>query len=1078
MKGIILLLALTGIVCGQNATNVAAEKTSHSNTRLTFQIVNGTAVRLRIRYTIDPATCDSGTGGQIQATQYNGPVPMLAGSNESSILLSGLNPGTHYHACIELSGDYGSTWSAGPGNMTDVYTLALDSSKRHPYPPTPPQSFTTVNYPDTANYHVYNLTQCSDFIPTFNQAVQNQINQGAVIKLPAGMNCSGSLQGPGVAVYWYTYLLAARQPDVLNSSFDQSDSSVTIPGATAQGWGTEGHKVRFANPNHIPFPNTNTADCGGGQLAGGEVYWLHATGTTDRFKLYCNASAAEGGTPMVLSDSGAGSGFWAYPAPRDPLNWIVIRTATDDSNFAPQGTRVSPSWQPKMATFTNAIEDLSNQGHNSNRALLTIGDPDGGNPVPMGKIWIAGLEFTNPTNPWFSPDPPSWYPFIWVTQYAGDIVFDRNYFHSTEPGRVSRFATEFNGHNVAMINNYVSGITYWQPGRKNGDYVLAGTGATSFTISPGRTGTAYGVHEFTSVASFDVTPTAGTSGWVEVGYDLKNNRTGISLPTGWTLKSVSGGGITLYSISHAADNATGSCDNLDPGMAVGATEVWAPISCVHYSNGGIDNGANGSPWCSHSPDVHQGCGTSGLAGIVAGMGPGPYNFSNNYFQATGLFMHFDDTGGRNNFSGYWGQTHWRNRDDFTIYRNHFHWPRPWMFGTPFSEPAKGGNYEWYGGRQPLEWKGGSRISVLGNIFDGNYADGTANNHVPTLTAVSREINDVDIRDNTLMHMNAGISGLMNVEGTLPQFWPSNRERVQNNLMFDINGMYLCTTLVQGCGVADGSGGPGNITEGPFGSEDYIFDHNTVVGQAGTSGLMWLFEDQPTEGAQITNNILTANATQGGPAKIDGQVQGDPCGDYTGPSVIGCKFTPNRVFTNNVWASNDTTQVASLFNTTDQGNNFFFPNSTDYSGIGFFNCDVSDGGRACTAPASDFHLKAHYASGATPYDGVYQGRSTDGKDLGADIDELESVQGKVTLTGASPAGSPGVWTINFVAPDSAACTVDYSTSDPAVVTSFTRISDSGGQRARTVAIPSLASGSVVYFRVNCAAQQPTGSFRVQ
>jgi len=101
--------------------------------------------------------------------------------------------------------------------------------------------------------------------------------------------------------------------------------------------------------------------------------------------------------------------------------------------------------------------------------------------------------------------------------------------------------------------------------------------------------------------------------------------------------------------------------------------------------------------------------------------------------------------------------------------------------------------------------------------------------------------------------------------------------------------------------------------------------------------------------------------------------------------MGCKFTPNLVFSNNVWASTDTPQAANLFNTADQQKNYFLPNAMDFTGIGFFNCDNSNGGRACTAANSDYRIIAHSASGASPFDAGYRGSSTDGKDLGAYID---------------------------------------------------------------------------------------------
>ena len=96
--------------------------------------------------------------------------------------------------------------------------------------------------------------------------------------------------------------------------------------------------------------------------------------------------------------------------------------------------------------------------------------------------------------------------------------------------------------------------------------------------------------------------------------------------------------------------------------------------------------------------------TEGCNCIISGNGPGPYIFSNTYMNATGLPMHYDDGGGPPLLP----------RGDYTITRNYFNTPalRKRMAGGPSS------NGLWYGNRQPIEWKGGQRIILDGNIFNG------------------------------------------------------------------------------------------------------------------------------------------------------------------------------------------------------------------------------------------------------------------------------------------------------------------------------------------------------------------------
>lgn len=77
----------------------------------------------------------------------------------------------------------------------------------------------------------------------------------------------------------------------------------------------------------------------------------------------------------------------------------------------------------------------------------------------------------------------------------------------------------------------------------------------------------------------------------------------------------------------------------------------APLGCVTL-NGSSQINTLVAGYVSNS-----GGSTEGAQTIVAGVGPGPYNVSNNYFSASGLFMHFDDLGDT------------RIRGDYLIERN-------------------------------------------------------------------------------------------------------------------------------------------------------------------------------------------------------------------------------------------------------------------------------------------------------------------------------------------------------------------------------------------------------------------------
>jgi hypothetical protein len=103
-------------------------------------------------------------------------------------------------------------------------------------------------------------------------------------------------------------------------------------------------------------------------------------------------------------------------------------------------------------------------------------------------------------------------------------------------------------------------------------------------------------------------------------------------------------------------------------------------------------------------------------------------------------------------------------------------------------------------------------------------------------------------------------------------------------------------------------------------------------------------------------------------------------------------------------------------------------------------------------------------------------TTNGQAVGVSLNELQSSQGYVTLVGIG--SDPSTATINFVAPDSQACPIDYSSVDPNVMSNTTRVNDIGGARVRAVNLGQLASKTTYYFRINCAVQQPIGKFQTK
>ena len=100
-----------------------------------------------------------------------------------------------------------------------------------------------------------------------------------------------------------------------------------------------------------------------------------------------------------------------------------------------------------------------------------------------------------------------------------------------------------------------------------------------------------------------------------------------------------------------------------------------------------------------------------------------------------------------------------------------------------------------------------------------------------------------------------------------------------------------------------------------------------------------------------------------------------------------------------------------------------------------------------------------------------GSRPEGLDAGANIDTLESAQGKVRNVRLQSGTTSA--TLSYIAPDSAACFVDYGT-DP-LWSAHTRVSDNGGLVTRSLSFTGLSTGTLYYYRVECASEQPQGSF---
>lgn len=280
----------------------------------------------------------------------------------------------------------------------------------------------------------------------------------------------------------------------------------------------------------------------------------------------------------------------------------------------------------------------------------------------------------------------------------------------------------------------------------------------------------------------------------------------------------------------------------------------------------------------------------------------------------------------------------------------------------------------------------------------------------------------------------------------------------------------------------------------MGSEDQIIDHNTIISLKGPQAIVFGFASNKTEGVQITNNVLNVNGpSPGGVATgILAQINGSPFDPSTydsSCSTISNTFQPGELAAACLLPGINMTHnllLPSLYGATQSNVQAWWPQT--HSGISgnyipTATNQFTDLGMNKWDPSSVSDFQAglmgnnfDLVSGTT-YSGGGSEHATDGRELGVNWNQLGIDQGWVSSAAVSASTISGTGaTVSFVAPDSQACPVDYSSTDSTLINNFTRVADTSGPgRQRQVPLTGLTPHTEYFYRINCASQQPSGSF---
>jgi hypothetical protein len=999
----IYLPACCASIAAPSVSHIAFDGGSHSAVGVTFA-VSQKIVGIRLRYVpVSNGACTDGHGGEVQ---YSGQSSFdLSFIREDATALAA---DTEYEFCPEVTSDR-VHWSTGAGARWKTLPLP----KIHPAPPIPPATFDS-DYPDTRGYAIVNMpANCSGFQEALDKAISIQEVRGTVIRIPPRTVCSG--------IYH-----AAAAPDMIAfPGAAVSHDAIRLDSQHLK----EGQGVVFGPSGyHGPLPAGITT---------GYLYYAHIVGPNE-FQVYFGAPYSRGGQLVSLQPGAGTQHFVKWPR---PLKTIVIRTATPDSQFTPEHVRTSPAWAPKMAIMELPLSNVGRSPVN----IMFRPDIDGNIATFAANIRFVGIEFTYPNNDEVSSDPRSWGPFFGTGPTNSRIILDRCYIHGPGfPDRVENALT-FDGMEMAVKDSYWDNLSYWH-GSLSG-FALKQTGPNSFTIQPGviRYGRAARLAD-TMAVSFSGRPSI-SSPEIAVYYDMQGKLT-TAAPEGISAHATSGEVVTMKK------SGNGACNIVDPVLPKNRNDRLAagPVACAQLNaQGQIAKLVEGDPFSSMDN-------TEGCQCFMAGVGPGPFQITNNYIGATGTVVHFDDTGGT------------RVRGDYVVERNTFHAPPEEMYGGRQSDGYK------YANRQPLEWKGGQRIRVDGNIFDSNWSEDTPTGAFFVITPrMGGYTTDVDVTNNTFEHGPGGVSAITPIESTPPTTPdPGMRFRLKNNLFWDINGWKYTANYPSTGALFPGTGGP---------NEDVIIDHNTFFDNRGRASQWMNWSSYPVEGMQITNNFLFySNTGGGGGIRTGGWGNSHNCTGLGNEDLMNCGFTagprPDYVFAGNVivpsWEDTqapkgqvDRDEVKNAFRGLDRSN----PILSSRRGV---EAAIASIGWA-NPESGDFRLKKDSLYSAN---GRYH--ATDGSDVGVDMDALDVAEGIVK--GASVPESSitsNTARIEFVAPDSFGCSVDYSSSDPKAIENFKRVPGAVGKAgARSIELTGLSPNTLYYYRVNCAVEQPRGQFRTR